>query len=432
MAKYLNQWRQAYQAQQVIWLISGLIIALLLWAAFASIDEVVNGQGSLVPSSSVQKVQSLDGGILRQLHVQEGDKVALGQALVTLDETRAKASFAEAQSEQIALTAKRQRLLAELASSEDGRIQLRVLQTDAMTSAALSNEAESLLASISELQGRVAQADQDIIQQQRELAEAQQNLLTLQFSLQLLDDEIQLTSKAVDSGALSAAELRKMERERVSVAGKIDGENIKLGKLRSMVTESQGLRSSVFDEFRNRARKELADTDARLARLEQMLAGLGNQLEQTRLTAARAGTIKSIALPSIGGVVRPAETIMEIVPEGDSLLVEAKVAPKDIGLLRKDQTAVVKFSAYDFVIHGGIRGSLKYISPDAITDEEGRSYFIVHVEAESGDWQQGSWQDKPLIPGMQAEVDILSGKKTILAYWLKPLLRAKANALREP
>ena len=432
MANYLNQWRQAYQAQQVIWLISGLIIALLLWAAFASIDEVVNGQGSLVPSSSVQKVQSLDGGILRQLHVQEGDKVALGQALVTLDETRAKASFAEAQSEQIALTAKRQRLLAELASSEDGRIQLRVLQTDAMTSTALSNEAESLLASISELQGRVAQADQDIIQQQRELAEAQQNLLTLQFSLQLLDDEIQLTSKAVDSGALSAAELRKMERERVSVAGKIDGENIKLSKLRSMVTESQGLRSSVFDEFRNRARKELADTDARLARLEQMLASLGNQLEQTRLTAARAGTIKSIALPSIGGVVRPAETIMEIVPEGDSLLVEAKVAPKDIGLLRKDQTAVVKFSAYDFVIHGGIPGSLKYISPDAITDEEGRSYFIVHVEAESGDWQQGSWQDKPLIPGMQAEVDILSGKKTILAYWLKPLLRAKANALREP
>jgi adhesin transport system membrane fusion protein len=433
MANYLNQLQQAYRARQVIWLISGLVILLIIWASLAQLDEVVVGQGQLIPPASVQKVQSLDGGLLRQLHVVEGENVQPGQLLVSLDETRARASYAEVATEQESLQARRLRLLAELNSTNDRNIVITPFtRKSAMGNTAFNNEAASYLAELSDLTSKVGKADEDIIQQRRELAEAKNNIQTMKTSLILLDEEILLTKKAVDSGALSASELRKMERERVNVAGSISTETIKLGKLRSMVSESERMKNQVFSSFRSQLRKELSETDARLARLTQILAGLNNQLEQTSLSAAMAGQIKSISLSTIGGVVRPGETIMEIVPQGGTLLVEAKVSPKDIGRLTLGQSAIVKFSAYDFVIHGGIKGVLKHISPDASSDEKGNTFFIVHIVAEAGQWQQGLWLDKPMIPGMQAQVDIISGKKTILQYWFKPLLRARANAMREP
>ncbi len=434
MHNYLRQLKQAYHAQQVIWLLSAFMLGVLIWASMANIDEVVVGEGRLVPSSSVQKLQSLDGGILKAIHVNEGDVVQLGQLLVTLDATRAQASFAEAESERLVLEARKLRLRSELEAVENNVINTKALTltTSDQGSLALANEISSFYADLKELARKVEKADEDIIQQTKELDEAQQKLQTLEQSLILLDEELSLTQKAVQTGALSASELRKLERERVNVAGQIDSERINLGKLESMIVEAQSQKSFIFDEFRSKIRKEVSETDARLARLAQMLTGLKNQVEQTQLTASMAGTIKSIALPSIGGVIRPGDTILEIVPLDDKLLVETRVQPKDVGRLKAGQEAIVKFSAYDFVIHGGLKGRLAYISPDAITDDKGQSYFIAHVAAPSGLWQQGLWADKPLIPGMQAQVDILSGEKTILQYWLKPLLRAKGNAMREP
>jgi adhesin transport system membrane fusion protein len=433
MANYLNQLQQAYRARQVIWLISGLVILIIIWASLAELDEVVVGQGQLIPPASVQKVQSLDGGILRQVHVVEGESVQPGQLLVSLDETRAQASFSEVAAEEESLQARRLRLLAELNSTDAKNIVITPFKGEySAENTALNNEAESYLAELADLTSKVGKADEDIIQQRRELAEAKNNIQTMIDSLALLDEEILLTKNAVDSGALSASELRKMERERVNVAGRLSAEGIKLGKLRSMVTESERMRNQVFSSFRSQLRKELSETDARLARVKQILAGLNNQLEQTRMSAGMAGQIKSISLSTIGGVIRPGETIMEIVPQNETLLVEAKVSPKDIGRLTLGQSAIVKFSAYDFVIHGGIKGVLKHISPDATSDEKGNTFFIVHITAEAGVWQQGLWLDKPMIPGMQAQVDIISGKKTILQYWFKPLLRAKANSMREP
>ncbi len=434
MHRYLQQLQQAYRSQQVIWLISVFIGAIIIWAACSDIDEVVVGEGQLVPSLSVQKIQSLDGGILRVLHVSEGDHVKPGQLLVTLDETRARASFAEAESEQQVLRARRLRLSYELKAIADNRINYDTLSFEHENdkNQAMANEVASFYADLKQLSGKVDKADEDIVQQSGELLEAQKQVQTLKRSLSLLDDELSLTRKAVESGALSASELRKLERERVSVAGQMGSEEIKLGKLKSMIVEATRQKASVFDEFRSFIRKELSDTDARLARLEQMLTGLNNQLEQTRLTASMSGIIKSVESPSIGGVIRPGDTILEVVPLDDKLLVETRVQPKDVGRLKVGQEAIVKFSAYDFVIYGGLQGYLTYLSADAITDEKGQSFFIAHIAANNGLWQKGLWMDKPLIPGMQAQVDILSGKKTILQYWLKPLLRASGNAMREP
>lgn len=452
---YWPQVQQAYAARQIIWLIGGLVFAAIVWASVAHIDEVVVGTGKLVPSASVQHVQSLDGGILRQLHVREGDKVSAGQLLMTLDETRAKASHAEAFAERQALIAKRFRLLHALDSINGQAVAITPLETSRHLHAGLNNstdnhstdnhstestvpdnsslqiEAASYRADMDELQGRINQADETIIQHERNLSETEKKQQTLNRALDLLNEEMRLTQEAVSSGALSAAELRKLERERVTLVGQRDATLIEREKLQSVVAEALQAKLSVFDEFRARAHTDLADTEARLARLNEMVIGLNSQLEQTKIYAAMSGKVKSILLQSIGGVVRPGETIMDIVPEGDQLLIEAQIAPKDIARIKQGQEVIIKLSAYDFVVYGGMKGRVQHISPDAITNDKGESHFIVHIVGEADEWKTAMWKDKPLIPGMQAQVDILSGKKTILQYWLKPLLRARAESMRE-
>jgi adhesin transport system membrane fusion protein len=430
MNNYLKQLKQAYLARQIIWLISGLVVAVIVWASWAKLDVVVVGQGVLVPSASVQKVQSLDGGVLRKLHVAQGDIVEQGQLLATLDETRARASFAEAKAEQDTLLAKRLRLQTQLKV-----IAVNTVNKDYVLPTELTLQANKFAnynAEMGELERRLEKADEDIVQQKGDLAEASKNYQTFKASVKLLEQEYELMQQAVESGALSESELRKLEREKVKVQGQLEAEYIKLDRLRSMVSESEQSKDLVFDEFRRQSQSNLSDADARLARLEQLLTGLNSQLEETKMYASMAGVVKTIALPSIGGVVRPGETLLEIVPNDGVLLVEAKVKPKDIARLVVGQDAVVKFSAYDFVIYGGVKGKLIHIAPDAIIDEREGTFFLVHVAASSDSWKSEAWQDKPIISGMQAEVDILAGSKTVLQYWLKPLLRASSVAMREP
>ena len=427
---YWQQMRQAQASQRVIWIIVLLIVATLIWAHYARLDEVVVGQGRLIPSASVQKVQSLDGGILRALHVQQGDNVSAGQLLVTLDETRARSSVEEVRAEQQALESRRLRLQAELVATAGNDLQ--PAESPFQNSDILAREIDRYQAEMDELGRRLAKADEDILQQRQELAEARQNVQTLRESLTLLDAEIVLTADAVDAGALSAAELRKLERERLRIAGQVTAEEIQLSRLQSMVVETRQSKSLIIEEFRSQVQSELSDVESRLARIGEMLTGLRSQLDQTRLSASMAGVVKSISVPSIGGVVKPGEMILEIVPDGGRLLVEARILPRDIARLEVGQNAVVKFSAYDFVIYGGLNGHLVHISPDAVIDDQQGPYFVAHIAAESGDWQQGGWEDRAMIPGMQAEVDILTGTKTVLQYWLKPLLRARANSMREP
>ena len=429
-AQYWQQLNAAYKARQITWLICALLLAVLLWAGFSKLEEVVVGVGKVVPSSSVQKISSLEGGILKTLRVEEGQIVKAGQVLLELDDTRFKASVGEAASNEGSLAARKARLQAELSSvtlsGDSVAITTNNWSSAEIPAAALASEQANYSARINELRTRVARAGTQIEQANQGIYEAQRNTVTLGQNLKLLEQEMAQTRTAVESGALPMAELRKLDRDKVRTSGELAAARLSVAKMGAARTQAVSERSNLVAEYRARVQAELAEVDSKLSSSNETRPALQDQLTRTRLTSPVYGAVKNIEIRSVGGVIKPGEPIMEIVPLADKMQVEARVSPRDIGFIREGFPATVKFTAYDFTIYGGIQGKVIYVSNDALQDEKGQPYYRVKVATDSQ-----AIGELPIIPGMQASVDIVTGKKSVLSYWLKPLLRARANALRE-
>lgn len=434
---YWQQAKHAYKARQIVWLISGLILFTIVWASLASLDEVVVGEGKVVPAQAVQKIQSLEGGILKSIQVREGQVVAPGDQLAKLDDTRFRAAFQESEQEDAGLKARRARLIAELASiiidknQSDWRqriiIREQPLAGAGIDSAAVINAVASYSERIEQLQAQLEQARQNIEQQEQSLDEARRDSQTLTRNLELVSEEVELTRQVVETGAVAKVELLKLQRDQSSLKGDLAAS--KISEQRLLAARNQAVaeyRNSARD-FRSKAQVELAETDSKLAQLAERHAQLRDQLSRTQLTSPVQGKVKNIATRSVGGVIQPGEAMMEVVPLNDQLLVETRIAPQDIAFVHEGLTATVKLTAYDFVIYGGLKGEVTYVSADAQQDPEGITFYEVHIKTHNN-----VLHEMPIIPGMQAGVDILTGEKTVLNYWLKPLLRARATAMREP
>ncbi|WP_370980304.1 HlyD family type I secretion periplasmic adaptor subunit [Agaribacterium sp. ZY112] len=439
MSTHLH-WQQiktAYRARQITWLLAAMMLCILLWASWAELDEVVVGEGKVVPFSAVQKIQSLEGGILKRLLVQEGQVVEAEQVLLELDDTRFRANYQESEQQRSALLAKRGRLQAEVNSVEinsqgvwKNAITINEQQlpdTDASANAE-ANSLASYREHLQQLRAQLFEAAQQIQQQQGSLNEALRDIETIEKNLKLTEQEVQLTKDAVDTGAVAEIELLKLERDLTSLRGDLETSALEAEKLAAARDQAISERLSAALEFRTRAQVELAEVDSELARLSESRRALADQLSRTRISSPVKGKVKAIAFKSRGGVIRPGEPIMEIVPLDDKLIIETKIAPQDIAFVKPGLKAVVKFSAYDFVIYGGLTGEVTYVSADALTDpQEDITYYRAHIQTDASHLHQ-----QPIIPGMQAAVDIMSGRKTVLSYWMKPLLRARASAMREP
>ncbi|WP_096086873.1 HlyD family type I secretion periplasmic adaptor subunit [Agaribacterium haliotis] len=429
--------QEAYRARQVVYLVAGLSLSLILWAAWAELDEVVVGDGKIVPLTAVQKIQSLEGGILKQLLVHEGELVEQGQVLLELDDTRFRANFQESEQQRSALLARRSRLQAELDSvAVDSAlpwqsaivVSLRQLEDTEASAHAEANSQASYHERLQQLQAQLQQAAQRIYQQLGAVNEKQSEAQTIAANLHSLEQEKQLMQAAVASGAVAEIELLKLERELTSMRGQLEGVQLEAEKLAAARDQAISERLSTALEFRTRAQIELAELDAELARLSEMRTALADQLSRSKVRSPVDGKVKDIAVRSRGGVIGPGEAIMEIVPLDDKLIVETRIAPADIAFVKPGLKAVVKFSAYDFVIYGGLSGTVTYVSADALRDEkQDLTYYRAHIETSAS-----SLNGQPIIPGMQAAVDIVSGRKSVLSYWMKPLLRARAGAMREP
>lgn len=422
------QWAAGQQrargSRLLMWFSLLAVLALLVWASIGRIDEVVRGQGKVVPSRQVQVVQSLDGGIVDEILVRPGERVEVGQVMLRIDPTRYSASLGENKAELLSLKAKAARLEA-LATGDIFQV-----PSDVMAAAPQLVEMERRLweARTQELDTTLNIARDQLRQRQQELRETQANRDQATSSCNLTSEELAVTRPLLKSGAVSEVDLLRLQRDVARYCGEAKAAGAQMGRIQSAIQEAQRKIQESEMNTRNLARVELSETRAKLATLEQGQLALADRVKLAEVRSPVRGTINTLMANTVGGVVQPGKDILDIVPSDDSLLLEVQISPRDIGFLHPEQKAEVKFTAYDFAIYGGLQGRVEQIGANTIADEKGNSFYIVKVRTDRANVGHDS---RPIIPGMQAEVHILTGQRTLMQYLLKPISRARSNALTE-
>lgn len=396
---------------------------LLLWAAFARVDEVTRGEGKVVSSRSLQTVQSLDGGVITAILAREGEVVDKDQVLLKIDETRATSGARENASLGLSLQAR----LARLRALAEGSEFLPPVATEPDDQRMVDEEKRLFETRRAELAGQISIMQQQLQQRQQELGEMRARKVAAERGLELAQAELNRTRPLLASGAVSEVDIIKLERDVARSRGEAEQSAAQILRVAAAVGEAQRKVAETELTFRNEARKELAETMGRLNALNESAVALNDKVDKSQIRSPVRGRIQRLLANTVGGVVQPGKDLVEIVPLDDALVLEAKVLPRDIAFIHPEQSAIVKFTAYDFSIYGGLEAVVENISPDTVVDEKGNAFYVVRVRT-----LKSKLGDKlPIIPGMTAEVDVLTGSKSILAYLLKPVLKIKDNALRE-
>lgn len=410
-----------------LWAILGFFIIMIAWAALAEIDEVTRGDGKAIPSSRLQKIQNLEGGIVAEVFVHEGEVVNAGAPLLRLDDTRFRSNAGESEADRLALEARIQRLTAQV----EGKETLTLSPNIMAKSPDIADGELALFASVNKrIQSELSGLNEQLVQKKQELLDYQAKAEQYRRSLGLLQQEISLSEPLVAKGAISKVEVLRLRRAEVETRGQLESVTLAVPRAQAAIKEIESKMGEARGRYRSEALSQLNEARTDLSKTEASGKAIEDRVNRTLVTSPVRGIVQQLMVNTIGGVIQPGNDIVEIVPLDDTLLVEAKIRPQDIAFLRPGQEAVVKFTAYDYTIYGGLKGKLEQISPDTVTDKEGKSFYVIRLRTEKN--HLGS-DENPLIiiPGMVASVDIITGKKTILAYLLKPILRARAEAFRE-
>jgi len=414
----------------LLFAVATVIIVALVWAHFAVLDQVTRGEAKVVPSSSTQLIQSAEGGIIKDLKVREGDIVEPGQMLVEMDNTTVSTDVNELQQRYWAGLAASERMQAELEGKKPDEI---VFDPDLMAKAPEVAEAERAQAFIRQQQlNSQLQTLQDTIEQkQQDLRAIDVKVSTAQASLAIAQKRADLLYKVFKSGAGSEADY--LQAQQTAQANLTDIANAEASRPGSQAAlrEAQSQVKQKIAETNGDTATQLAKTRADLASTKQLLAGSNTKLGHQVLRSPVHGTVKEIKMKTVGGVAQPAQEIMEIVPIEDTLLIEAQIRPQDRGFIAPDQPAKIKITAYDYSIYGGLEGKVEEISADAIENEKKETFFRVRLRTDKNYLLGKQGEQLPIIPGMTASVDILTGKRTVLEYLLKPILKARQTAFTE-
>ncbi|WP_038126214.1 HlyD family type I secretion periplasmic adaptor subunit [Thiomicrorhabdus sp. Milos-T2] len=416
------------KSQLVVWVILLVAVWLIVWANYAELDKIVRGEGKVVPSSQIQIIQNLEGGIVEKLFIHSGDKVKKGQILLKLDNTQFASSYGESELKEAELTAKAQRLAAE-AFGKPFIVNKKKI-SDPQIQKLYDREYRLYQAHQKQLLTSDSILVEQIEQKKLELKDAYSQKSQLTRSLNLLKKQVSFLKPLVKQGIASQVDLLKLQREENDALSKLKGVQFSIPKLKSSITEARSKRDDSKETFANDSHEKLLDVLAEKEQLIKSKEALQDRVERTDIKSPVNGTVKQMFVNTIGGVVQPGSDIVEIVPEDDSLVLETKILPSDIGFVYQGLKAKVKFTAYDFAIYGGLEGTVDRISADTITDEEGNSFYIARIKT---DKNHLGTKEKPLylLPGMTSSVDIIVGKHTVLDYLLKPIIKAKDTALRE-
>ncbi|MBU0901881.1 MAG: HlyD family type I secretion periplasmic adaptor subunit [Gammaproteobacteria bacterium] len=409
-----------------IWGLIAFVVFCLLWANFAVVDEVTRGDGKAIPSSRLQKIQNLEGGIVAELFVREGQIVNAGDPLLRLDDTRFASNVGETEADRLALLLRVERLSAEVQDRE-------LVVADEVREKAprqADNEIQLFNSRKQQLLDEVAGLEEQLIQRQQELREFASKQGQFRNSLSLLRQEIRMSEPLVAEGAISQVEVLRLKRAEVEARGQLEATTLAIPRAESAIKEVERKIDETRGRFRSDALTQLNEARTELSKIQSTGKALEDRVNRTLVISPVRGIVKQLLVTTIGGVIQPGSDLVEIVPLGENLLVEARIRPQDIAFLHPGQEAVVKFTAYDYTIYGGLKAELEQIGADTVTDDDGNSFYVIKLRTNKS--HLGS-EEHPLliIPGMVASVDIITGKKSVLSYLLKPIIRARAEALRE-
>lgn len=410
----------------LLFTVLAFFVVFVLWASWARVAEITRGEGKVIPSRQIQVIQNLEGGILAEMLVREGQVVEKDQILLRIDNVRAESDYREKRARYMALLAAIARLQAEI---EDTKL---VFPPEVLAEArdVAEREQKLFLSRQENLEKEIEILRTQAQQRETELRELETKLAHYERSLELAREELRLAEPAARRGDVSQSVFLKLQREVNDLRGAVESTRASIARVKTAIREAHQKVERAWSAFRSQAQEELTQKTAELASIREIVLAGADRIRRTEVRSPVKGTIKQIKVTTIGGVIQPGQDIMEIVPLEDTLLIEAHIRPADIAFLRPGLPATVKITAYDYSIYGDLKGVVEDISADTITNERGESFYRVRIRTDKN--HLGS-DDEPLliIPGMTAQVDILTGNKTVMHYLLKPIIKARDRALTE-
>tara|TARA_R110001592_G_scaffold144484_1_gene367599 strand:+ start:5643 stop:7043 length:1401 start_codon:yes stop_codon:yes gene_type:complete len=407
--------------------IASFFLMFVVWANWATLDEVTRGTGKIIPSSEVQALQSLEPGIVEEFMVKEGDSVEKGQVLVRLRDIEAASDLGANRARYLGLLATITRLQAEAEGREIVNFPDEVVK-DAPHS--VEEELNSFRANMLQLAGQKNVLQKQLTQREQELDELNSRIGDLKGVVHLQRKEMNMIAPLVEKGSAPKLELLQLKRGMQERMSELNGLTSSLPRAKSAIEEAKARMEEIQQTAKTEAQSELAATLNELNEIRERLSGLKERKFRKEMKSPVSGTIQELTVNTVGGVVRAGEDLIKIVPKDDQLIVDARVNPSDRAFIYPGQQAVIKITAYDFSIYGGLKGELLDISADTIEDEKGNPFYRVRLRTYETELKRRG-EVLPIIPGMVTSVDILTGKKTVMQYLLKPLIKTMDSAMNE-
>jgi len=412
-------------AKMIVLLLALLVLIGLVWAQLAKLDITVFGQGRVVPSAQLQVVQNLEGGIISRLHVKQGDLVTRGQVLIEIDNTGFASDYEEQRATFLGLLASQARLLAEVES--------RAPEFDVSLSEfpeLMAQERQLWQQRQSELAVSLRVLQQQVMQRQLAREEVAAQLVSESTNLKLSKEELELNRPLVERGSTSKVEFLQLQREVAALEGKVASLKLSRNRSEAEIQEAKARKDERHSTFRSEAQGKLSEVRVRVRSLRESLKGDRDRVERRVVRSPVDGVVNRLLINTIGGVSRPGDDLVEIVPAEDSLLVDMRVMPADIGFIRAGQEATVRMTAYDSSIFGSLYGEVTQIGADTLTDQQGETYYQVLVKTEQN-YMGTTDNPMPIIPGMVSEIHVTTGQRSLLDYLIKPITKLREQAFRE-
>ncbi|ODT06763.1 MAG: secretion protein HylD [Mesorhizobium sp. SCN 65-20] len=417
-------------ASAAVWIVGALFAAFVAWASFAEVDEIARGEGKVIPASKTQIVQSSEAGVVEEIAVKIGQTVKKNDLIIRLDDTVNESSLGEQQAKARTLKAR----IARLKQEQEGRIGEPLMCPDDLIDTApeiCANEQKLLVARRQNFDTKLSVLESRLDQRQKELDEAHVNLQRLTENLAVSEKEATLVTSMVKRNLMAQTEQIRVDREQTELKGqlKIAEETIK--RTEAAIVEAKLQVDEFGLELKQQALDELTQALAELSVVDETIRGATDRVARTDIRSPVDGIVNTLDVNTLGAFVQPGAVVAGIVPTSETLLVEARVSPRDVAFIRPDQKALIKISAYDFSIFGGLEGKVENITADSLVDQNtGEPYYQVRVSTDRSALEKDG-KDYSIIPGMISTVDIITGRKTILGYLLKPINKARDEALRE-